>query len=165
MMPWVAVSIFNTAPQHGQVTSKLDSRFATSESYRKLAVRRLFWRWPFELRTEQCLLRREAQRQNLELIEQFPAQQDDGDDHDHDGQHFSETQAALVGVEAACPKAENIERGEGKNQAPENVVDTFARRAEKKHRRQRSGEGVQRGGRLNRQAVGVGQPTQPYRRS
>ena len=80
-------------------------------------------------------VRREADRKNVEEVEHFPSEQDDGNNDNENGQDLAEIQAAFL-LEAAGAEAHDIQRGKSKYQRPENVVDLFSGSDEQKDRRQ-----------------------------
>src|SRR5208282_210189 len=126
MMLRVAASIFITAPQQGQVTSKLDSRELDSRFTTRdhTAIGR---NWP-----QSASARREANRQNIEQIQHFPTQQNDRHHHHQNRQNLAKAQTPVM-FETARPQAQNIQRGEAKHQRPENVVNLPAGRSQKEH--------------------------------
>ena len=65
----------------------------------------------------------QADRQDFEEVEHFPAQQEDGDDYRAHSKNFSETHAVAAGLEALHDQAENVERGEAEDKRPEDVVE------------------------------------------
>ena len=65
----------------------------------------------------------EANGQDFEEVEHFPAEQEDGDDYRAHGQDFSEAHAVVAGLEALHNQAENVEGGEAENERPEDVVE------------------------------------------
>ncbi len=59
----------------------------------------------------------------MDKVQQFRSQQEDREQHNHDGHELSEAQAAAVGLGAPRRKAQNVQRGKPENDCPEDVVN------------------------------------------
>src|SRR5258705_3325220 len=65
----------------------------------------------------------QADGQDLEEIEHFPAQQEHGDHDGQDCQKFTKAHPIVVRLETLGDKAENIQRGKAKDQCPKDVIN------------------------------------------
>ena len=68
----------------------------------------------------------QANRKNMKEVEHFPAQQDDRHEHYEDRQYFAKIEPALL-LKTPRTQAQDVQRGEAKNQGPQNVVNLVAR--------------------------------------
>jgi len=82
---------------------------------------------------------RQANGEDLEPVEHFPAYEEDRNYDGQDGHDLSERHAITIGIKAFCNQAENVQRGEAKNQGPENVVHValFGRLAQETESREK----------------------------
>jgi hypothetical protein len=80
-------------------------------------------------------VRRQSNGQYMEYVEHLPAEQDDGNEHNEDGQHLAEVESTFL-LEPAGAEAEDVEGGESEDERPEDVVNLLARRNDKGERRQ-----------------------------
>src|SRR5579863_4986642 len=62
---------------------------------------------------------------DVEQIQHFPSQKEDGNEYNHHGQQFPEAQAAARGLEAPGGQAEDVEGGESEHNRPEDVVNVL----------------------------------------
>src|SRR5208282_2005293 len=93
MMLRVEASIFMTAPQQGQVTSKLDSRTLDLDS--RFDTRRSYRNPHVAIHAPQSRSAGgESNRQNVKQIQHLPTQEDDRHQNHEDGQNLAEGQAA-----------------------------------------------------------------------
>jgi hypothetical protein len=144
----VSESILSTAPQQGQVTSKLGSRRAT--------VRMI---------PQPGSARGEAQGKNAKDVEQLPAEKNHRHDDDQYGEGFAEAQAPFLVLEATGAEGEDVDSGKSKNQRPEDVVDLFASRNEHEDGGQRANRNFAQGRDARSQIVSMAESEQNRRAS
>jgi len=58
----------------------------------------------------------------VKKVEQLPAQQNDGQEHNHNGHHLAEAQTGAIRLKTPGNKTQDVERCKAKNKCPQDVI-------------------------------------------